>query len=663
MNKKLSLLLASSVVFSNNLLAQNISTLEPISVTAQKTEQNLQKVPMSISVFDEYSLEDKNIDTIKDITQYIPNFTTFQVNGLNSLANPSIRGLSSGLHASMVSVPIFVDGVPVTSSHGYDLSLLDIEKIEVLRGPQGTLYGAGAEAGALVITTKKPTNETQGKVLAEFGSDNKRQYLFNASGVIIKDKFYLGLAGKYYEKDGYINNIVTNKKTNHKENQMGKINLRYTPNDNLEIDFISSSYKSKDGSRNANLIYQPKEASSNLEGYTKYNTQLHSLKIEYDINKYKLESISTLSDNNLNFRDDFDYTQQNTLHSGFPSIDMKKFAQEFRLSKNEKNYDWLMGVYGDDEKHYYHRITDMIKKGSSKHIETFQDLTMKSLGIFAHLNYKINPKTILSTGIRYDKIDKTIKEEAKNIDLEEKYKELSPKLSLSYQLNKDILTYATVAKGFNPGGFNHHNTDADEISFGSEKLISYELGFKSTLLDNKVFLNSAIYYMDIGNLHTVNYTSATSFERSNKAKATSKGFELEIQAKATKNLNLFANYGYSNVQFDEFSDVKGDYTGNIKSYAPKYNYSLGIQYRDEKGYFASADITGYGKMYLDDGNKYKKDAYNIVNTKLGYETDSYGIYLYGKNIFDKDYSTHGFSNRFTVYSEPREFGVQLAYRF
>lgn len=657
-NMEISLIVSSILV--TNIYAKDVTSLNTVTVTAQKQEQNLQEVPMSITIFDEQSLDDKNIDSMSDIATYIPNFMTFQVNGLNVLANPSIRGISSSLHASMVSVPTIIDGVPITSSHGYDLSLLDIESIEILRGPQGTLYGAGAEAGAIVITTKKPDNETRGKIGLEIGSDNKKQYSFSASGAVIEDKLYIGLAGKHYKKNGYIKNTITNKLVNDKENNYGKINLRYTPTDNLDISFISSKYETDDGARNSNLIYQPKTVTSNLEGYSKYDSLLNSLKINYDFKNYKFESITTQSDNTLNFMDDFDYSQNTNLHSGFPSIDMDKISQEFRLSGEKNNLNWIVGLYGDSEKHYYNRITDT----SSKHVETEQNLTMKSLGLFAHSIYTITPKLSLSTGIRFDKVEKTIKEEAKNIDLESKYDEVSPKISLNYILNKDIMTFVTIAKGYNPGGFNHHNTDAEQISFGSEKLVSYEMGVKSSLLDNKITLNGAVYYIDIGNLHTVNYTTATTFERLNTAKATSKGFELEVQAQVNDTISLFGNYGYSDVTFDEYNDAKGDYKGNSKSYAPKYNYSVGVQYRDENGYFVRTDITGYGDMYLDDANEYKQDGYNLINAKIGYETEEYDIYLYGKNIFDKEYNSYGFGNgKFTVYSEPREIGVQLAYRF
>jgi len=153
------------------------------------------------------------------------------------------------------------------------------------------------------------------------------------------------------------------------------------------------------------------------------------------------------------------------------------------------------------------------------------------------------------------------------------------------------------------------------------------------------------------------------FYISNKAEATSKGFEIELTAKPSDSIKVFANYGYNDITFDKFKNAKGDYKGNTKPFAPKYNYGFGGVYRMQKGYFVSADMVGYGKIYLDNANKKERKAYNLVNTKIGYETENFDIYLYGKNIFDKDYSTHEFAEFYEIYSEPKEIGLQVSYRF
>ncbi len=138
---------------------------------------------------------------------------------------------------------------------------------------------------------------------------------------------------------------------------------------------------------------------------------------------------------------------------------------------------------------------------------------------------------------------------------------------------------------------------------------------------------------------------------------------MEIKSRPTKELTISASYGYNDIKFDKFQDAKGTYKGNTKPFSPKYNYNLSAKYRNEAGYFAQANVNGYGKIYLDNANINERKSYSLVNTKVGLEKESYDLYLYAKNLFDKDYSTHKFAEFYTVYSESREFGVQLAYRF
>jgi len=664
MNKttKISISLIVSTLLTSSINAKDVASLDTVTVTAQKTQEDLQKVSASISVFNEFDIEDKHIQKVSDFTNYVPNFMSFQAAGLNGNNNPTSRGISALAQAAMVAVPIVIDGVSLSSGMGYDMSLLDIESIEILRGPQGTLYGAGAEAGAINIVTKKPSNETRAKILAEFGSDNKRQFTLTASGPVVKNKFYVGLAAQSYEKDGYIKNLNSGNTMNDKDKQYGRLNLRYTPTENLEISLISTKSDQDNGSNNMNLLRQPREVYSNVEGYTRSDIITHALKVEYRWDKYILESITAQRNYDMEFQHDFDYTMATKFHQTKSNY-TDTISQELRLNKQDNKFSWLIGVYADDEESGFNARQDKATPNGLIKYQGIQDLTSQSLGVFAHSEYAISPKISLVTGIRYDKVDVTLEEKAKNVDMENSYKELSPKISLEYKINNNMMTYATIARGFNPGGFNPHSTDSSKKSFGSEELISYEMGIKSAFLDNRIILNSAIFYMDLEHLQTVHYISPTEFYMSNIATGTSQGLEFELKARATDNITLFANYGYTDATFDEFRDSQGDYARNMKPYAPKYNYSIGGQYRADNGIYVRADVVGYGKMYTDNANKHARDAYELVNAKIGYEMDNFDIYLYGKNIFDKNYDIHGFSSRFTIYSDPRELGVQLAYRF
>lgn len=142
------------------------------------------------------------------------------------------------------------------------------------------------------------------------------------------------------------------------------------------------------------------------------------------------------------------------------------------------------------------------------------------------------------------------------------------------------------------------------------------------------------------------------------------GLELELAAKLTRSLKVFISYGYNKTEFDSFSDINGDYKDKSNPFAPEYNYNVGLEYRGHNGLYGRCDVSGYGEMYFDKANKFKKDSYELVNLKLGYESEFFDIYLYGKNIFDKEYDSEGYySGYYTIYSPPGEIGITTSFRF
>ncbi len=264
-------------------------------------------------------------------------------------------------------------------------------------------------------------------------------------------------------------------------------------------------------------------------------------------------------------------------------------------------------------------------------------------------------------GLRYDKDTKKFKNDT--ISLDNSHTALSPKLTFKSNFTNDIMYYGTISKGYKTGGYFRYAPSDDKLFYDKETLWNYEAGFKSSLLEDRLIFNSSIYYMDIKDMQV--YTNTDSFHGyiSNVASSTSKGLELEINYLLTSSLKLNASYGYNKTTFDKFLDADGkDYSGNYNLFAPKYTYGLGVKYRDISGIYSSIDIKGYGDMYIDKANKFKEDSYELVDAKIGYETDDYDIYLYGKNIFNKVYDYEGYFDE-QYLSDPREIGIQLAYRF
>ena len=659
LKRKIALSVIASLILSQTIYAdENPQELDSITVTAQKMEENVQDVPISMTVFDEVTIEDRKIESVKDIAPYTSNF--FLLNKSGDCFTPSIRGISNSVGPAMSQpTSVIVDGVPVSYHYGFDTALMDIERIEVLKGPQGTLYGKDAQAGVINIISKKPDNETRGKIGVEFGEDNKRQYTLSVSGPMVEDKLFMGVSAKHYEKDGFIKNSLLGGYYNDKENDYGRVNLRYTPTDNLEISLSSSrlEYDNEgiDYIDSSDLIGD-RIISRDENGYDRSTITSHALKVSYDINNYLLESITTYRDIHT------DTLYVNSAYKTDDNSEHNKYSQELRISNSRDSFKWTAGLYA--EKCEVDDSSSYIYPSYIYPFEQYQE--SDSLGVFIHTDYAINDRLSFILGARYDKDNQEYERKTTDTKLELSNDELSPKVSLKYRHNQDSMYYATISKGYRAGGFWTNAPDGYSPKYDKETLWNYEIGAKNSFFDNKLIVNAAIFYMQIDDMQ-VKIFPIDDPDKSyidNASSATSKGFEIGLIGKLTDTIELSASYGYTDCTFDDYKDAKGDYSGNNNTFSPAYNYNIGIQYRDEQGFFAGADLNGYGKTYFNAANTNSKDAYNLVNAKIGYEAESYDIYLYAKNIFDKEYNSVGiWGGSSVVYSPPREIGVQLTYRF
>jgi len=655
--------------------------IEQMVVTAQKQEENVQEVPMSITVFDSMDIEDKKIESIRDMADFVPNLMIYQ-HGAFGLNAPTMRGITARPESFRVSTGLYVDGVPVLMGPGFLNEMLDIERIEVLRGPQGTIYGKGTEAGAISIITRQPDNEFRGRVSAEggkllsgeTGNRLKDRFTLNLSGPILKDRLFFSLAGLYYDSDGYIENTMTGHDVNDRERWFGRVHLRWTPTDKLDISLIASRLECDNGAGNMNMgengaamfglpAPEDRKVTSNVEGEYEVRNDLQSLKIVYDISdSFTLTSVTT----NWEYEDDpsqmdFDFSPATLMH-GDKDSEYNKISQELRLNYSAERLKWLVGLYydRDDIDMYYESISDIPMMAGV----TNRDIDGDTYAVFANLTYPLTGKLSMIAGLRYEKEEQDFEDNISHLKADDSWNELSPKIALEYRFTPAIMTYVSASQGYRSGGFNVTATDPDYISYDEEELWSYEIGVKSAFLDNRLIINGSVYYMEIDDMQVEEAVSPMELYITNAAEATGKGVELEITARPYDGLALMAGFGYTDIEFDDFEDVLGDYEDNENPWAPEYTFNIGAQYRHYSGFYARCDLIGYGKMYFDKANDYSRDAYEIVNAKIGYEAKDFDIYLYGKNLFDKEYDSDGYYGGFyTIYSDPGEVGLQLVYRF
>lgn len=646
-------------------------TLETITVTAQKQEENVQEVPMSVSVMTDLDVEDRKIESVLDIADHVPNLLIFQQEGSGN-NTPIMRGIYAPPESFLVSTGLYIDGIPEITGVGFEDEMLDIERIEVLRGPQGTLYGKGAEVGAINIITRQPDNEFRGKLSLEGAEDEKGKVALNLSGPIWKDKLFFGLSGLYYTKDGYIKNTTTGDMINNRKHWFGKGRLRWTPMDKLDISLAVSRLDYDEGEPDMTLgrsgtqmfmLPPPRDrkVSSNLDGWNKSSRDNQSLKIAYDlVGALSLTSITTHRKYLQHTFIDWDGSPMTLMH-GLKDNEYDTLSQEFRLNYSSGRLKGLVGFYYDqDDTDIY---TDVDYGAMVANIN--RKFKGETYAVFANLTYPLTRQLSLVTGLRYETEKKEFTDNNTHINLDDSWDQLTPKVALEYSFTPENMAYVSVSQGYRAGGFNALAVSNPKYyTYGSETLWSYEIGTKNSFLDNKLIINGSVYYMDIKDMQVNEQASPEETYLTNAATAKGYGVELEATMKVQDGMMLNGSFGYNNTEFDEFSDVLGDYNGNKNPFAPEYTYSLGGQYRHATGFFARADLIGYGEMFFDKANKYSRDAYEIVNAKIGYEANSFDIYLYAKNLFDKEYNSYEYYGEFiTVYSPPREIGAQLIYRF
>lgn len=674
MNTKKLALLVATLFYLSTIQAEEIMTLETMTVTANKTEENVQEVSSSLTVFSGDKVNDLKMEGIFDVSNLTPNFTIIEA-GAAGYNMPSMRGMFAEIHSHTVTVGLYVDGVPVLDGMGYEQALIDVERIEVLKGPQGTLYGKGAEAGIVNIVTRTPDNEVRGQVSAELGVDNKMKATGTFSGPIIKDKFYASLSLLHDQRDGWIEN-TSGETVDDLQQDYVAAKLLFTPTSDLDITLGGTYFKYDNGQQHMNLTKlgassqyglpapEDRVVSSTLDGYDKTGTTSLSLKVEYQLSDtVKLSSVTANRKYLVDNLQDYDFAEPEYYHYQSKQ-ETTRLSEEFQISSANTPIKWVVGIYTD--------IDEIANKYSSSSIYPSMSMSIDdavnegtSRSVFAHVNVPIGDFSVLG-GIRYDYQEREFNQPSYNTALEDTWSEVSPKIGVEYRVSKETMTYATVSKGYLSGGFNSYAAYAGKpeyMSFDEEKLWSYEIGVKNTLLNNQLILNAAAFYMDITDAQVQEYVNAISNYTTNAAEVSSKGFEIETIFQPMQGLTLSAGLGYVDAKFDEFSDVLGNYEGNRRPYTPDHTFNVGATYRTSSGLYFNAGIVGTGEMFIDKANEYKRDAYALVNAKVGYETEHYDVYFYGKNIFNEEYDLPYDKGMYVIYSRPAEFVVTVAARF
>jgi len=675
--------------------ARKALELETMTVTAQKREENVQDVPASISVFSDIQIEDAGIKDTLDLTRFAPNVYVRHDTAQNKIV---IRGITSFIGSLYSPAGFYVDDVNFPLIYMHNPKLFDIERVEVLKGPQGTLYGRNSESGVINIITRQPDNELRGKIFGEYGNydtehGNVDSYRTGGSisGPIVRDKLYLGLAGQWEDSDGFMKNEYDDDEEAGKIDRInGRATLRLTPTDRWDISLTADAMDTDDNQGYMRFLDGPFETDRHAinwdgEYYWDQEGNGQNLRVKYEGDALNLLSVTGRRDYEEKIATDIDMSPFPTMGSYSVKDENELLSQEVRIYSptNHGPFEWLAGLYGFKEE----TDIDFLDFLGSDRIT---DIDIKGYAVFGEGTYTFFDRLHLTAGLRYDYIDLEGDQTYKFIDMmgdpqsidfgkDFDNDEILPKFSIAYDFTDNIMTYVSVSRGYLAGGYHYSQATSEEnFTYDPKYIWNYEIGTKTSWLDNKLMANLSAFYIDIKDKQVAEFDPILIVpEITNAAEAHSMGVELELQARPIQGLDFFAGFGYTEAKIDDWTAtemdmmtyqfVTYDYEDKYLPDAPKYTYNLGIQYRHKIGFFGRVDLLGTGSFYHDAKNRIKEDGYELVNLRLGYEIEHFDIIFWCKNVFDEEYETVRFewagAGVGGMDGEPRMFGTTVTYRF
>ncbi len=654
---------------SNNDSAQ--FGLGDIIVTAQKREQSLQKTALAVSVLGAGALENDRIVDFGQVGARIPGFSMSQP--IKTQTTIAIRGAGSVEDSAGAdqAVGVFIDDVYMGNPSTFDFDLFDLERIEILRGPQGTIFGKNVVGGALNIITRNPGDEVVAKTEVTLGRFNRFDVRGSLSGPLVEDELSGLISFSSRSSDGYTFNTFTGKRLDQDDQVSGRAKLRWTPGDRIEV-LVGGDY-SRDKSYGISRIYlgpalpvvgtitEPGRVSQDLDGGYDRTMWGANARISYKLDQGEIVSVTAYRESQHNTATDADGTPFPAVHFTDIDADIKQFSQELRLSNKIGDLDYIAGIYYFFND--YARIESLHLEGPpGSFLDTVagipfpeilgQRIKTKSYAAFLQGTYHVADAIRLTAGARYTwekKYGNTVCilpglqcGEVYDVAVSKHWSAVTPKFTIDADLADGIFGYATVSRGFKSGGFasGFELPASAEVPFDPEYAWNYELGLKTRFFDNRLQVNIAGYYVDYTDLQVRFFNGTGQTIVGNSGSSTNKGVEIEMVALPARGLDLWLNYAYQKGKYKELVLEGEDFGGNTTIFTPKHSLSFGASYTLETAGGSeikfSGDYTYKSLAYTTpendplQGTKYD----GIVNASISYTfpNKQWEIQLWGKNL-------------------------------
>lgn len=669
--------------------ANNENYLEEVVVTAELLESNVLELPNSVSVIDAEIIAQRSAHHLEDLLNLAPNVNF--ASGASRGRFIQIRGIgerSEFQEPIINSVGVIVDGIDLTGI-ATAASTLDVQQVEVLRGPQGTLFGANALAGVINVLSNRPSDSPYAKLNAAFEDFGGFEVGGVVSGQVNENNAYR-LAVKHYQNDGFSENVFLGRSdTSNLDETTARARLVSQVNERLELD-ASLFLADIDNGYDAFSLDNTRQTYSDSPGVDRQQTTAGSIRAHYKISDdLSFQSLVSVAKSDLEYSYDEDWGHDGICDAspcdsslfGFDwfyssvdnyqrnndntSIDLKL------ISKQTDQVSWVAGLYQRNQD------IDLVRRYTFNDGDFSSALQTNNTALYGQLDLPINGRWSLSTGLRFEQRDLDYTD-SNSATVSKDENLWGGRIALEYKATNGAFYYGLISRGYKAGGFNLDGSiSIDQRQFDSETMLNYEFGIKSNLLDNRLQLQISAFYQDrddiqskqsivssissgeIGGACPCNFIDFTD----NAASGTNRGVELEFNFLANSVLTLFGSFGLLDTEFDElltFDHIGADrengvpfnLEGREQAHAPSYQLYLGGAYQIDNNWSVSGSVEAKDDFLFSDRHEERSDAYQMVNLELTYKAEHWQVALYAKNLSNELVKTRGFGS---FGNDPRKF--------
>ena len=671
--------------------------IEKIVVTARGRAENIQNIPESITSFNAQQIERAGIKSFRDVADLTPNLSQLD-NFRPGLARIQIRGLITP-QVGDAPLAFVVDGITASDLEFMNQQLFDIERIEILRGAQGALYGRGAIGGAVNITTRRPTNDFEAKVSASIASGSDLRLSGVASGAVVEDQAYFRVGAYKRDYDGQVNNTFLNQKVDFHEasSVFGKLSIDVSDDSILDLNGRLTNTESGIG------YYQPVEVNSvedfslqvehNVPGLDTRDLAEFSARFSHEFDTSTLELVAGYSESDQSGFSDGDFSNQESDFDGFyfagaqeNILKVESTTFEARLkSSGDTRLRWAVAAFAQERTRNseFHSYDDLAGNQPQTRADFDDSLIAFSIlddnsstwALSTQLNYDFTDQLELTAALRYDTDDRESFDSRFVEDTFEQktFSELQPKFSAAYQISPETLIYGGYSRGFRSGGFNEPHPDISR-TFDKEVSDSFEVGFKTSVLDGSGTFNFALFRIDQENAQITRFNGETfTLENISVDEVTTQGIEFELSVQANDSLTLMANGGVIDSDIQAFTE-RPDLIGASLPHVADYNLNLVAEYEYEMStdfdLILRADVNHNGpRIFSFDTPDIASSKQTFINLRATFEADVWSVTAFADNLTDErqieDLVLLGNSvvslGRFPNIGS--SFGVQLNYNF